>query len=49
MLLVALDLRIVIFTTNETLRIKDSVLGVRGVGILGSVTNKSLLIRKADP
>lgn len=39
MLLVALDLRIVIFTTNETLRIKDSVLGVRGVGILGSVTN----------
>ncbi len=46
---VALDVTIVHFTTNETLRIEDGVSWVGVEGVLGAVTNKAFIIGEGDP
>jgi len=48
-LLVALDFRIVHFTTNQTLSVKDSVFRVGVEGVLGGVTNTGEMNEPSEP
>ena len=45
---VGLHLGVIEFTTDETLRIEDSVMGVHGNLVLRGITNETLLCRESD-
>jgi hypothetical protein len=45
---ISLDFGIVEATTDETLSIEDGVLGVHSSLVLGSVTNKALVVREGN-
>lgn len=45
---ISLDFGIVEATTDETLSIEDGVLGVHSSLVLGSVTNKALIVREGN-
>lgn len=48
MLHISLDLGVVKTTTNETLGIEDSVVGVHGDLVLGGITNETLGVGETD-
>jgi hypothetical protein len=45
---ISLDFGIVETTTDETLSIEDGVLGVHSSLVLGSITNKALVVREGN-
>ncbi len=48
MLHISLNLRIGKFATDQSLCVEDSVVGVHGDLVLGSVTDQPLVVRKGD-
>ena len=47
-LLITLDLRVLEFTTNETLSVEDGIARVHGDLVLGSISNQSLTLTESD-
>ncbi len=48
-LLVPNNLGVIVFTTNETLGVEDSVFGIAVVCVLGGVTDETFLVCETDP